>query len=180
MSLTPTPSTVTQTVTILPGQEFVLPNGANIISIIASGDATAESDCTLPDLSEYACSYIKLVVDKDNNPNHPFDEESTTISYLKVGDTVFDFNDQLIVNGEDPGVAFPLATYNSYITDLALFKFTNVTQSNAPEKRSYIWLYFQTPASLIPTIEMQVKEHSNPVYFKAGPTAIECGEYPNP
>ena len=179
MSLTPTPSTVTQTVTILPGQEFVLPNGANIISIIASGDAIAESDCTLPDLSEYACSYIKLVVDNDDNSGHPFDEDTTTISYLKVGDTIFDFNDQPVVNGDNPGTAFPVATYNSHITDLSLFKFTNVTQVDL-SKRSYIWLYFQVPSELLSKIEMEVVEHSNPFYAKPGPTLIECGEYPNP
>jgi len=177
MSITPT--RITQTITITPGQQFVLPNGATIESIIASGDATATSDCTIPDLSEYACSYIKLVVDNDNNPNHPFDEETTTITNLTVGTTVFDFANQLVVDGENPGVAFPLATYNSYITDLALFEFTAVTQVDL-SRRSYVWLYFQTPSELLSTVIMEVKEHSNPFYAKAGPTEITCGETPNP
>lgn len=180
MSITPTPTTVTQTITLVPGQQFVLPNGATIESIIASGDATAESDCTIPPLDEYICSYIKLVVDSDDNNGHPFDELSTTISNLTVGTTVFDFANQNIVSGENSGSAYPLATYNSYITDQSLFKFTAVTQYNL-DKRSYIWLYFQTPSALLPTVIMEIKEHTNNVFYvKAGTTAITCGETPNP
>jgi hypothetical protein len=177
MSLTPT--RITQTITLTPGQQFVVPNGATVESIIASGDATATSDCTIPDLSEYACSYIKLVVDNDNNSGHPFDEQSTTITSVTVGTTVFDFANQLVVDGENPGVAFPLDVYNSYITDLALFKFTAVTQVDL-SKRSYVWLYFQTPSNLLSTIEMEIIEHGNPFFAKAGTVAITCGETPNP
>ena len=179
MSFTPTPTTVTQTITLSPGQQFVVPNGAVVESIIASGDATAISDCTIPDLTEYACSYIKLVVDNDNNTGHPFDEQTTTITNLTVGNSVFDFANQLVVDGENPGTAFPLDIYNSYITDLALFKFTAVTQVNL-SKRSYVWLYFQTPLELVSTVLMEVIEHGNPFYVKAGTTAITCGETPNP
>jgi hypothetical protein len=175
MSLTPTPSTVTQTVTILPGQEFVLPNGANIISIIASGDATAESDCTLPDLSEYVCSYFKITMANDAVAGEPMDDASTKLGNLTVGDTVFYLEEQLLFSGS---LATP-AVLNSYITDLGLFKFTASTFQPLAE-RKVIWLYFQTVGSLLPNIELQIFDLTNPVYFKPGPTAITCGETPNP
>lgn len=175
MSLTPTPSTVTQTITLVPGQQFVLPNGATVESIIATGDATATSDCTIPDLSEYICSYFKITMANDSVGGEPMDNFSTELGNLTVGSTVFNLNQELVF-----GLSLITKdTLNSYITDQALFKFTNTTVTSLAE-RKVIWLYFQTVSELLPSVELQIFDLTNPVYFKPGPTAIDCGDYPNP
>ena len=183
MSITPT--RITQTITITPGQQFVLPNGATVESIIASGDATATSDCTIPDLSEYACSYFKFTLSDTEGNYDPMDELSTTMQILTVGSTNFNFDSQkIITSGDSPGTLITVAELNAYITDQSLFKFTDITRyepgNPLTNARQIIWMYFQVPESLLSSIIFELSDRGNPVYFKAGTTAITCGETPNP
>jgi hypothetical protein len=183
MSITPTSTTVTQTITLTPGQQFVLPNGATVQSIIASGDATATSDCTIPDLSEYACSYFKITMDYGEVNGHPMDELSTLLQILTIGNTSFNFNGQKIITSGDggDGVLITVPELNFYITDLSLIKFTDVTRVvPGGGARQVIWLYFQAPSELLSSILFEVTDRDNPVYFKVGTVAITCGETPNP
>lgn len=183
MSIIPPTTPITQSITITPGQQFVVPAGATIDMIIANGDATATADCEIPDPEEYVCSYFKITMNQDGDQGRPMAETTTRLDSLTVGNTVFSFNDQLIiVLGADPGQLISLTTLNSYITDQGLFKFTNITRDTltSTSERQIIWMYFQVPSILLNTLELEVLDKGNPQYFKPGPTAIECGQYPNP
>lgn len=166
-----------KSVVLEPGDCIVLPAGAEIQSIVLNGDASVTSTCgTLPTPENYKCGFFSILVDNDDNPGHSMDEQDTYYTSIKVGNTTYVIN-ELVVQGENPGSATAVGTLNLHITDLAIFQFTAVTQTNLT-KRSAVWLYFQVPESLYDQVELKVTNHGVLQYHK--PYDATCGEYPNP
>jgi hypothetical protein len=52
-------TTIKKTIKIGPGETFVLPSGASIVTLITSGDGAAESECDLPDETPRKCWSFK-------------------------------------------------------------------------------------------------------------------------
>jgi hypothetical protein len=119
----------TRTVTLKPGEKYVLPAGAVVTSVVTDGAITVDSTCNnLPTPTAYACGYFYLLIDVDANDGHSMDEQHTFYVGLKVGKTTFEINEKVIYSGDNPGLASVASTLNNHITDLALFKFTAVSK----------------------------------------------------
>lgn len=166
-----------KSVVLEPGECVVLPQGAVIQSVVLNGDASVTSTCgTLPTPENYKCGYFSLLVDNDDNSGHSMNEEDTYYVSLQVGGTTYMIN-ELVVQGENPGTATGYGTLNLHITDLDIFQFTSVTQTNLT-KRSAVWLFFKVPESLYDEVELKVTNHGVVQYHR--PYDATCGEYPSP
>jgi hypothetical protein len=75
----------TRTVTLKPGEKYVLPAGAVVTSIVTDGAITVNSSCPLPTPTTYACGYFYLLIDVDSNDGHSMDEQHTFYVGFKGG-----------------------------------------------------------------------------------------------
>jgi hypothetical protein len=169
----------TRTVTIKPGEKYVLPAGAVVKSVVVDGAITVDSTCNnLPTPTAYACGYFYLILDQDSNDGHSMDELNTYYTSLKVGATIFTLGERVIFSGNNPGAPANAATLNNHITDPALFKVTAVSQDalSGSSKRQAIWVYFKTPSDVMNQIELVVDNRGSLQYYK--PYLGTCGEYP--
>lgn len=166
-----------KSISLAPGECIVLPAGAVIDSVIATGDAAATSTCgVLPAPSSYKCGVFYLNVDDDANDNHPNDEETTMLSWIKVGSTTYTLNEL--------ASSVSLGTLNLHITDLAIFQFTYISRyvidDPGDNKRKAVYLYFQVPESLFDSLQLKITSNEGmdtpPVYYLL-PSERVCGEY---
>ena len=77
-------TTITKTVSILPGEQFTLPIGATIISISDILDNSC--DFTLPDPEPFVDYKYSFALNEDDNPNHPMGH-LVNISEILVNNT---------------------------------------------------------------------------------------------
>jgi len=160
-----------------PGECVTLPEDAVITSIVVNGSITPSSTCdNLPEPEAYQCGFFSILVDNDDNPGSSMNEETTYYTSVTVGGNTYVIN-ELVVQGENPGTATAIGTLNLHITDLPLFEFTAVTQTDLA-KRSAVWLFFKTPESLFSEVELAVTNHGNLQYHR--PNDAECDVYPEP
>lgn len=179
MAFIPTPNKALKSVTLNAGESFVLPTGAQIISLICDG-ATADSQCELPECEQYVCSYFKITLDSSDTDGRPLDEPTTLIQELKVGTTVFDFEGfRIIDNGGVNSIPPTPAQLNAFISDPGLFTFTHVGY-NQLQQRQLVWLYFRVPQTYLELCEIQITDAGNPAYYKRGTSNIACNSYTNP
>jgi len=147
----------TQSITLTPGQTFVLPAGAVVTGLFVDGAITVTSSCdNLPPPGEFVCGHFYMNIDDDANDNHPNDEESTEFTSIKIGDTTYALNglllDQTVTN------------LNALINSGALFTFTSFTRyvidDSGDNKRRAIFLYFKVPETLVDTLELTITANS--------------------
>lgn len=158
------------------GQCVTLPKDAVITSIVVNGSILPTSDCDLPVAEAYKCGYFAILIDNDANAGHSMDETDTYYTSVTVGGNTYIIN-ELVAIGSNPGTATAEGNLNLHITDLPIFEFTGVTQTDLT-KRSAIWLFFKTPESLWDDVELAVTNHGVLQYHK--PIEVECDTFPEP
>jgi hypothetical protein len=148
----------TQSITLTPGQTFVLPAGAVVTGLFVDGAISVTSSCdNLPPPGEFVCGHFYMNIDDDDNPSHPNDEESTEFTSIKIGDTTYPLNglllDQTVIN------------LNALLNIGAVFTFTSITRyiiddDPSNDKRMAIKLYFKVPETLVDTLELIITGNS--------------------
>lgn len=163
-----TPST--KSITLTPGQCFVLPKDAIVQSIVTSGAIIVTSDsCSLPTPSSYKCGVFYLFIDETVNDDTAMEEEIVTYSKLRVGGNTYIIN-ELVEPTTD-------AQFNLHITDLALIEIKAIVK-NVLSDRQRIGVYFQVPEGLFNDTELEISDRGTLYYLK--PNEATCGEYPTP
>lgn len=147
----------TQSITLTPGQTFVLPAGAVVTGLFVDGAITVTSSCdNLPDPGAFVCGHFYMNIDDDANDNHPNDEESTVFTSIKIGDTTYEL-DGLLLNQT-------VANLNALLNVGAVFTFTSFTRyvidDSGDNKRRAIFLYFKVPETLVDTLELTITANS--------------------
>ena len=151
----------TQSITLTPGQTFVLPAGAVVTGLFIDGAISVTSSCdNLPDPGAFVCGHFYMNIDDDDNPNHPNDEETTVFTSIKIGDTTYEL-DGLLLNQT-------VANLNALLNVGAVFTFTSITRYQIPEdpgvdKRVAVKLYFKVPETLVDTLELQIIANSDQI-----------------
>jgi hypothetical protein len=160
-------SCVYQTVTLKTGEKFVLPSGAELIS--ATDTSLIQSDCVdLTNLSAKICGTLYIVIDVDDNTGHPNNEEDTKIENIKVGTTILNYSNQLIVvSGNNAGTLVTVSQLNSYIplSFQSVFKFTNISRS-VFDKHQDVTLTFESLDIFQDEIEMKITVFADTQYYK--------------
>jgi|LakMenEpi03Aug12_release.lakeMendotaPanAssembly.Ray.scaffolds.fasta_scaffold811327_2 hypothetical protein len=174
-----TPTTVTQSIVVTPGQTVVIPAGATITSLILDGSISVTSSCdNLPTPSAYKCGVFYMNIDDDANDNHPNDEDSTKFTSIKFGDTTVTL-DGLLLNQTVTG----LNTYLAGQTPIFQFTYINRYTINDPgdDKRDAVFVYFKVAEALYDSLELTVTGNSGmtlpttQIYRPYAETT--CGEY---
>lgn len=75
-------TTVTKTVTLVPGESFTLPPGGELI--YTSDNNSISSDCPLPPTQTRSCYIFTVTVDADDNTSHPMDETDALFNYVEI------------------------------------------------------------------------------------------------
>ena len=147
-----------QSITLTPGQTFVLPAGAVITGLFVDGAISVTSSCdNLPPPGEFVCGHFYMNIDDDDNPNHPNDEESTEFTSIKIGDTTYVLNGLLLNQ--------TVTNLNALLNVGSLFTFTSITRyiiddDPSNDKRMAIKLYFKVPETLVDTLELIITGNS--------------------
>lgn len=164
---TTTPST--KSITLLPGQCFVLPEGVEITSIVTSGAISVTSDCPLPTPTNYKCGVFYFFLDETANSETAMEEEEVRYWKLVVGGTTFNI-DELA----EPTTA---ATFNTHITDLGLIEIKVINKTVLSDRQRY-GVYFQVPADLFDATYLQISDRGT--LYNLPPNDATCNEYPAP
>lgn len=145
----------TQSITLTPGQTFVLPAGAVVTGLFIDGAISVTSSCdNLPDPGAFVCGHFYMNIDEDTSDNHPNDEESTIYKSIKIGDTSYTLGGLLWTTS----AATLNTTYLSAIG--ALFQFTDIQvyaiDDPGDNKRRAVKAFFKIPETLVDTLELTI------------------------
>lgn len=168
-----------QSVVLNPGDCVVLPAGATITSLILDGSITVTSSCAdLPTPSNYKCGVFYMNIDDDDNSNHPNDEDSTSFTSIKFGDTTVSLGGLL----KDQSIA-GLNVYLTGQTPIFQFTYINRYTINDPnvDKRDAVFVYFKVVEELYDGLELKITGNAGmilpttQIYRPYAETT--CGEY---
>jgi hypothetical protein len=159
-----------KSITLAPGDCFVLPKDAVVTSIVTSGAISVSSDCaTLPAPTTYKCGVFYFFIDETGTDDSAMEEEYVTYTKLTVGGTSFTMN--LLANSTSE------TDMNLSITDQALIKIMAI-QRNVLTDRQRFGVYFQTPSDLFSTVVLQISDRGT--VYNLPPYEATCEEYPIP
>lgn len=159
-----------KTITLGPGDCFVLPKDAVVESIVTSGAIDVTSNCgNLPTPTSYKCGVFYFFLDETANSETAMEEEEVRYWKLFVGGTTF--NIDILANPASE------ADLNLYVTDQALFKFMAV-QRTVLSDRVRFGVYFQVPEDLFDATTLQLSDRLT--LYNLPPNEATCGEYPLP
>lgn len=160
-----------KSITLAPGECFVLPKDAVVTSIVTSGAITVTSDCSgiLPTPTTYKCGVFYFFIDETDNDDTAMEEEIVTYSQVKVGGNTY-----LINELAEPAT---VGVLNLHVTDPALFQFMSI-QKNVLSDRQRIAVYFQTPSDLFDGVVLQISDRGT--VYNLPPYEATCEEYPIP
>lgn len=160
-----------KTITLLPGECFILPKDATVSSIVTTGSITVTTECgiTLPTPVSYKCGVFYLFIDATGDDDTAMEEEYVYYNKITIG------NNSYILNELVDGV--PVGTLNLHVTDSALFQFMDI-QYNTLGNRKRIAVYFQTPEDLFEDVVLQISDRGT--LYNLPPYEATCEEYPTP
>jgi len=169
-SVSSTPST--KSITLLPGECFILPKDATITSIVTSGAISVTgSNCTLPTPTSYKCGVFYFFTDDTSeDDDSAMEEEYVNYEKIVIGGTTFIIGIAAYGTSE--------AMLNAYVTDQALFSFKAVQLNVAPDDRRLYAVYFQVPEDLFDSTYLQISDRDTP--YNLPPFEATCDEYPIP
>lgn len=160
-----------KSITLAPGECFVLPKDAVVTSIVTSGAIVVTSDCgaALPTPTSYKCGVFYFFIDETENDDTAMEEEIVTYSKITVGGNTYIINELA-----EPATE---ATLNLHITDLALIEIKAIVK-NVLSDRQRIGVYFQVPEDLFDSTVLQISDRGT--LYNLPPNEATCGEYPEP
>lgn len=172
MAIVPDTTPSVKSITLAPGECFVLPKDAVVQSIVTSGAINVTSNCgTLPAPTSYKCGvFYYFLDDTTEDDDTAMEEEHVTFTKLVVGGTTY----TLAGLAKD---ASP-ANINMYIIDQALFQVMEVAKNLTPDDRQLIAVYFQTPEDLFDLVYLQISDRGT--LYNLPPNEATCEEYPIP
>lgn len=160
-----------KTITLGPGDCFVLPKDAVVESIIQNGAITVTSNCgNLPTPTSYKCGVFYLFIDNTGEDDTAMEEEYVTYTQIKIGGTIYLLNE--LVSGTSE------ADLNTHVTDQALFQFKAVQINVSTGDRRRYGVYFQVPEDLFEDTVLQISDRGT--LYNLPPNEATCGEYPIP
>lgn len=166
----------TQTITLQPGESFVLPSGAQII--YTSDPENLQSDCAEIPNTEYACGYFFIVLDADSNDNHAMDMNTRYVS-IKIGSTTYTINEPILYGDSNSPTPTDKTTLNTHVTNTGLFEFMSVTE-NEVTSRTHIHVYFKVLDTYYDDVRLVINNNNIGSIYEVPPIAATCGSYPDP
>lgn len=146
------PSTATKTVTIKPGEKIILPDSAEIISLVVNGSIAVTSTCdNLPDPSSYQCWRFLW---EDVSDDGAYDDAYFTS--IEIAGTKYSFSAFASISGEpntyDNGpdylaLAIPLVTPVGLVTDITSNDTVGIKciKISIPDNLAQPVLYWENP-----------------------------------
>lgn len=168
-----TPTTVTNSVTLQPGETFNLPSGATLV--FASDSASLTSSCVEIPTGTYKCGYFYLIIDNPGGSGESLSETSTFYNSVQVGTTNFDMGGDIHVIESDD--ATEEAVLNATISNQALFLFTEVLKNELADRQS-LNIFFRVPEEFFDDTRLEILNWGMPFWLE--PTEVDCGVYPDP
>lgn len=181
MAKAPNTTTSLKSITLLPGECFVLPKDAVVESIITDGAIDVTSNCgDLPTPTSYKCGVFYFFMQKTApDDDQAMEEEHVEYTSVKVGGTTFMINEKvMLITAIEPGTATPVATLNLHITDPALFQITEIVRNTDPADRQRVAVYFKVPENFFDSTTMKISDRGT--YYILEPNEATCDEYPEP
>lgn len=153
-------TTTTQTAIIKPGETFVLPKGATVISIGKDGDVSATSTCeavqdAIDNAEAYTCYVLGWGFSADISTSPVLEHQDSSVKNITIGGIVYPINSDTYTLHTSAG--------NTGVADLfkdklpsALIRVSHVTTSTNFDNRKEQNLYFKTLPSLVSSIVMTI------------------------
>lgn len=166
----------TQTITLQPGESFVLPSGAQII--YTSDPENLQSDCAEIPNTEYACGYFFIVLDADNNDNHSMDMNTRYVS-IKIGNITYTIDEVILYGDSNSPTPTNETTLNNHVTNTGLFEFMAVRE-NEVTSRTHIHVYFKVLETYYNDVRLVINNNNVGSIYEVPPISATCGSYPDP
>ena len=170
-----------KSISLAPGECFVLPKDAVVQSIITDGAITVTSNCgTLPTPTSYKCGVFYFFTDiTAGDDDAAMEEEHVQYTSVRIGNgTTFMINENVMLSTVlEPGVITPVTTLNLHITDTALFEFTEIART-ALGDRQRVAVYFKVPEQFFDETTLKLSDRGT--YYLLEANEAECDSYPEP
>lgn len=166
-------TTVTNSVTIQPGETFNLPAGSTLI--FSSDPSNLISDCADIPTDTYKCGYFYLILDNPGGSGESLTENSTFYHSVEVGGTTFNLGGDIHVIDSDDAVQEDVL--NARVSNLALFAFADITKTELSDRQA-VNIFFRVPESLFDQTRLAILNWG--MVFWLDPTESDCGDYFDP
>lgn len=159
-----------KSITLTPGQCFILPVGAVVQSVVTEGAIDVTSTCgDLPAPTSYKCGVFYFFLDETADDDTAMEEEYVTYTQIKIGGTIYILNE--LANSASE------IDLNLHVTDTALFQFKAV-QRNVLDDRQRLGVYFKVPEDLFDVTVLQLSDRGT--LYNLPANEATCDEYPIP